>query len=49
MCSHPDHEVTTLPDGQVVETHVITAEQADRMLEVFRRREPVAFFAGEHA
>ncbi|GAB1326985.1 hypothetical protein [Streptomyces sennicomposti] len=26
MCSHPDHEVTTLPDGQVDETHVFTDE-----------------------
>ncbi len=49
MCSHPDHEVTTLPDGQVAETHIITAEQAAKMLEVFRRREPFAFFDGEHS
>lgn len=26
MCSHPDHEVTTLPDGQVDETHVFSTE-----------------------
>lgn len=30
MCSHPDHEVVTLPDGSVDETHVFTdAEMAD--------------------
>jgi hypothetical protein len=26
MCTHPDHEVVTLPDGQVDETHVFTEE-----------------------
>jgi hypothetical protein len=31
MCTHPDHEVVTLPDGQVDETHVTT----DADLETF--------------
>ncbi|MET7939623.1 hypothetical protein [Streptomyces sp. NPDC005302] len=39
MCSHPDHEVVTLPDGQVDETHVFTDEdwQHVRMLRAVDR------------
>lgn len=37
MCTHPDHEVVTLPDGQVDETHILTdadmAEITERTLD----------------
>lgn len=26
MCSHPEHRVEVLPDGQIDETHVLTHE-----------------------
>jgi hypothetical protein len=39
VCSHPDHEIVTLPDGQVDETHVFTEEdwQHARMLRAVDR------------
>jgi len=27
MCSHPEHRVEVLPDGQIAEEHVLTDEQ----------------------
>lgn len=29
MCSHPDHEVTKLPDGQVAETHTFRDDELE--------------------
>lgn len=43
MCAHPDHEVVTLPDGQVAETHVLSAEDMAPMIEAMLRREPLTF------
>ncbi|MDQ0958516.1 hypothetical protein QFZ66_002394 [Streptomyces sp. B4I13] len=37
MCAHPDHEVVTLPDGQVDETHVFTDEDMERLRSTVER------------
>ncbi|MDX2575884.1 hypothetical protein PV332_10370 [Streptomyces scabiei] len=48
MCAHPDHKVVTLPDGQVAETHVISAEDMARMVEALCRHEPMTFIDGRN-
>ncbi|MFF1625549.1 hypothetical protein [Streptomyces sp. NPDC058272] len=37
MCTHPDHEVVTLPDGQVDETHVFTDADMARLVDAVDR------------
>lgn len=45
MCTHPEHRVEVLPDGQIDETHVITpevlAEMEEIAIRVFRLAHPV--------
>lgn len=37
MCSHPEHRVEVLPDGQIDETHVITDEEMQRLQAAVQR------------
>lgn len=36
MCSHPEHRVEVLPDGQVAEEHVLTYASMVRLMERVR-------------
>ena len=51
MCSHPDHQVEVLPDGQVYESHTVTDEHmADllRAIDLMAWRTHLAFISNAY-
>jgi hypothetical protein len=50
MCSHPEHRIETLPDGQVDETHVLAhhalVEFLDKVRETGNRPRPKILMCG---